>query len=258
MQGETLLQPIGITAKKAKSINFGPINFKSNNWANTKCNYYRIWFSLTNFSLRSAAIFCLNYFRDPFTNSSASKSQLSNLNNKASKCSGRLDELTHFPHSAWSSHAITESQSLRWFSRLYSLATFTCLLRSFSIDVRKMLIALKGWDTFHQHHFIFLITFNASILQRELDAPNPTPNQSTRLTLPKQGATLRLLKNDRQMVKRNMEKLSPFHAKVWENYSKKSIENQSLNKFDKKHNTLIFHQEKRFREFCQQASTWNT
>ena len=55
-----------------------------------------------------------------------------------------------------------------------------------------------------------------------------------------------------------MEKLSPCHAEVWENYSKKSIENQSLNKFDKKHNTLIFHQEKRFREFCQQASTWNT
>ena len=122
----------------------------------------------------------------------------------------------------------------------------------------KMLIALKGSDTFHQHHFIFLITFNASVLQRELDAPNPTPNQSTRLTLPKQGATLKLLKNDRQIVKRNMEKLSPCHAEKWENYSKKSIENQSLNKFDKKHNKLTFHQEKRFREFCQQASTWNT
>ena len=221
LQGETLLQPIGITAKKAKSKNFGPINFKPNNWANTKCNYYRIWFSLTNFSLRSAAIFCLNYLRDPFTNSSASKSQLSNLNNKASKCSGRLDELTHFPHSAWSSHAITESQSLRWFSRLYSLATFTCLLRSFSIDVRKMFIALKGWDTFHQHHFIFLITFNASVLQRELDAPNPTPNQSSRLTFPKQVATLRFLKNDRQIFKSNMEKLSPCHAEVCENCSKK-------------------------------------
>ena len=177
---------------------------------------------------------------------------------KANECSGRLDEITHFPHSAWSSDAITESQSLRWFWRIYYLATFTCLLRSFSNDVRKMLIASKGSDTFHQHHFRFLITFNASVLQREPDAPNPTPNQSTRLTLPKQGATLKLLKNDRQIVKRNMEKLSPCHAEVWENYSKKSIENQSLNKFDKKHNTLIFHQEKRFREFCQQASTWNT
>ena len=59
LQGETLLQPIGITAKKAKSINFGPINFKSNNWAITKCSYHRIRFSLANFSARSAAIFCL-------------------------------------------------------------------------------------------------------------------------------------------------------------------------------------------------------
>ena len=77
MQGETLLQPIGITAKKAKSINFGPINFKPNNWTITKCNYCPLVFSLANFSLRSAAIFCLSYLKDPFTISSASKSQLS-------------------------------------------------------------------------------------------------------------------------------------------------------------------------------------
>ena len=156
----------------------------------------------------------------------------------------------------WSSDAIitiTEMILASLFSRHFHLFT-----SFFEQRCHKMLIALKGSDTFHQHHFIFLITFNASILQRELDAPNPTPNQSTRLTLPKQGATLRLLKNDRQIVKRNMEKLSPCHAEVWEKYSKKSIENQSLNKFDKKHNKLIFHQEKRFREFCRQASTWNT
>ena len=190
MQGETLLQPIGITARKAKSINFGTINIKPNDSAITKCNYYPLVLSLANFSIRSAAIFCLGYLKDPFIISSASKSQLSNLNNKASKCSGRLDELTHFPHLAWSSHAITESQSLRWFSRLYSLATFTCLLPSFSNDVRKILIALKGSDTFHQHHFRFLITFNASVLQCALDAPIPTPNQSSRLTLPQKKGLL--------------------------------------------------------------------
>ena len=77
LQGETLLKPIGITAKKAKSINFGPINFKSNNWAITKCSYHRIRFSLANFSAGSAAIFCLSYLKDPFIISSASKSQLS-------------------------------------------------------------------------------------------------------------------------------------------------------------------------------------
>ena len=60
MQGETLLKPIGITAKKAKSINFGPINFKSNNCAITKCSYHRIRFSLANFSARSTGIFCLS------------------------------------------------------------------------------------------------------------------------------------------------------------------------------------------------------
>ena len=129
--------------------------------------------------------FLFELFRDPFTISSASKSQLSSwIQKKGSECSWRLDEITHFPHSAWSSDAITESQSLRWFWRLYSLATFTCLLRSFSNDVRKMLIALKGWNTVHQHHFRFLITFNASVLQCALDAPLPTPNQSSRLTLP--------------------------------------------------------------------------
>ena len=31
-----------------------------------------------------------------------------------------------------------------------------------------------------------------------------------------------------------------------------------MNEFDKKHNKLTFHQEKRFREFCQQASISNT
>ena len=55
-----------------------------------------------------------------------------------------------------------------------------------------------------------------------------------------------------------MEKLSPCHAEVCENYLKKPIETQWMNKFDKKHNKLIFHQEKRFNEVCQQASTWNT
>ena len=148
---------------------------------------------------------------------------------------------------------ITEMILASLFSRHFHLFT-----SFFQQRCHKMLIALKSWDTVQQLHFILFITFNASVLQRELDAPNPTPNQSSRLTLPKQGATLRLLKNDRKIVKRNMEKLSPCHAEVWEKYSKKSIENQSLNKFDKKHNKLIFHQEKRFREFCQQASTWNT
>ena len=139
------------------------------------------------------------------------------LNQKqANECSGRLDEITHFLHSEWSSDAITESQSLRWFSRLYSLAIFTCLLRFFSNDVRKRLIALKGWDTVHQLHFIFLIIFNASVLQCALDAPIPTPNQSSRLTLPKERATLRFLKIDRQTGEKYMGKLSPCHAEVSE------------------------------------------
>ena len=77
LQGETLLQPIGFKAEKAKSIDFGPINFKPNDSAITKCSYYPLVFSLANFSLRSAAIFCLSYLKDPFTISSASKSQLS-------------------------------------------------------------------------------------------------------------------------------------------------------------------------------------
>ena len=55
-----------------------------------------------------------------------------------------------------------------------------------------------------------------------------------------------------------MGKLSPCHAEESEKNSNKSIETQWMNKFDKKHNKLIFHQEKSFREFCQQASTWNT
>ena len=122
----------------------------------------------------------------------------------------------------------------------------------------KMLIALKSWDTVHQLHFVFFNIFNASVLQCALDAPIPTPNQSSSLTLLKQGATLRLLKIARQIVKSNMEKLSPCHAEVCENCSKKSIETQWMNKFDKKHNKLIFHQEKRFREFYHQASTCNT
>ena len=103
-----------------------------------------------------------------------------------------------------------------------------------------MLIALKSWDTVQQLHFIFFIIFNASVLQCALDAPIPTPNQSSRLTLPKQGATLRLLKIDRQIVKNNMEKLSPCHTEMYENCSKKSIETQWMNKFDKKHNKLLF------------------
>ena len=61
LQGETLLQPIGLTAKKVKSIDFGPINFKPNDSAITKCSYYPLVFSQANFSLRSAAIFCLSY-----------------------------------------------------------------------------------------------------------------------------------------------------------------------------------------------------
>ena len=77
MQGETLLQPIGLTAEKAKSIDFGPINFQPNDSAITKCSYFPLVLSLANFSLRSAAIFCLSYLKDPFTISSASKSQLS-------------------------------------------------------------------------------------------------------------------------------------------------------------------------------------
>ena len=155
LQGETVLQPIGWTAKKVKSINFGPINIKPNDSAITKCNYYPLVLSLANFSIRSAAIFCLGYLKDPFIISSASKSQLSIwIKKKAKECSGRLDEITHFLHSEWSSDAITESQSLRWFSRLYSLAIFTCLLRFLGNDVRKRLIALKGWDTVHQLHFI--------------------------------------------------------------------------------------------------------
>ena len=77
LQGETLLQPIGLKAEKAKSIDFGPINFKPNDSAITKCSYYPLVFSLANFSLRSAAIFCLSYLKDSFTISSASKSQLS-------------------------------------------------------------------------------------------------------------------------------------------------------------------------------------
>ena len=156
----------------------------------------------------------------------------------------------------WSSDAIitiTEMILASLFSRHFHLFT-----SFFPQRCHKMLIALKSWDTVQQLHFILFITFNASVLQRELDAPNPTHNQSSRLTLPKQGATLRLLKNDRQIVKRNMEKLSPVTPKCEKNIQKKTIENQSLNKFDKKHNKLIFHQEQRFREFCQQASTWNT
>ena len=41
-----------------------------------------------------------------------------------------------------------------------------------------------------------------------LDAPNPTTNQSSRLTLPTEGATQRFLKIDRQTVK-----------KIWENWA---------------------------------------
>ena len=54
-----------------------------------------------------------------------------------------------------------------------------------------------------------------------------------------------------------MEKLSPCHAEVCENYSKKPIETQWMNKFDKRRKKSNFHQETRFREFCQQASTSN-
>ena len=95
IQGETVLQPFGLTAKKVKSIDFGPINFEPNKWAITKCNYYRIWFSLANFSVRSAAIFSLCYFADPFTISSASKSQLSSLINKKIKWMQRTTWSTH-------------------------------------------------------------------------------------------------------------------------------------------------------------------
>ena len=171
--------------------------------------------------------------------------------------SGPLDEITHFLHSARSSDAITESQSLIWFSRLF-FRHFDLFTSFFQQRRHKMLIALKSWDTVQQLQFIFFIIFNASVLQCAPKAPNPTPNQSSRLTLPKQGATLRLLKIDRQVLKNNMEKLSPCHAEVCENCSKKSIETQWMNKFDKKHNKIIFQREKRFREFCQQASTWNT
>ena len=55
-----------------------------------------------------------------------------------------------------------------------------------------------------------------------------------------------------------MGKLRPCHAEESEKNSEKSIETQWMNKSDKKHNKLIFHQEKRFREFCRQASAWNT
>ena len=156
----------------------------------------------------------------------------------------------------WTSDAIitiTEMILASLFSRHFHLFTSFFQQRG-----HKMLIALKSWDTVHQLQFIFFIIFNARVLQCALEAPIPTPNQSSRLTLPKQGATLRLLKIDRQIVKCNMEKLSPCHAEVCEIYSKKPIETQWMNKFDKKHKKLIFHQEKRFREFCQQASTWNT
>ena len=156
----------------------------------------------------------------------------------------------------WSSDAIitiTEIILASLFSRHFHLFTSFFQQRG-----HKMLIALKSWDTVQQLHFIFFNYFNASVLQCALDAPIPTPNQSSRLTLPKQGATLRLLKIDRQIVKNNMEKLSPCHAEVCENCSKNSIETQWMKKIHKKHNKLIFHQEKRFREFCQQASSWNT
>ena len=51
-----------------------------------------------------------------------------------------------------------------------------------------------------------------------------------------------------------MEKQSPCHAEVWENYSKQSIETQWMNKFYKKHNKFFFHQEKRFREFVSKQA----
>ena len=95
LQGETLLQPIGLTDKKAKSTYFGPITFQPNNSAITKCSYYSLWFSLANFSLRSAAIFCLSYFKDPFTTSSASKSQFSSSINKKGKWMQWMTWWTH-------------------------------------------------------------------------------------------------------------------------------------------------------------------
>ena len=73
-----------------------------------------------------------------------------------------------------------------------------------------------------------------------LDAPNPTTNQSSRLTLPTEGATLRFLKKDRQTVEKYMGKLSPCHAEVSESYSKKSIETQWMHNFDKRRKKIKF------------------
>ena len=116
MQGETLLQPIGITAKKAKSINFGPINFKPNNWTITKCNYCPLVFSLANFSDRQQfSVWVTWRIHSQFLRLRSHNYQAESK--KGSECSGQLEEITHFLHSAWSSDAITESQSLRWFSR---------------------------------------------------------------------------------------------------------------------------------------------
>ena len=95
LQGETLLEPIGLTAEKAKSIDFGPINFQPNDSAITKCSYCPLVLSLANFSLRSAAIFCLSYLKDPFTISSASKSQLSSWIKKKGKWMQRTTWWTH-------------------------------------------------------------------------------------------------------------------------------------------------------------------
>ena len=70
------------------------------------------------------------------------------MNTTASECSGQLDELTRFLHSAWSSwchkrNTITEFDLLAF----YWLTISTCWLRSFGNDVRKFLIVSKSRDT---------------------------------------------------------------------------------------------------------------
>ena len=71
------------------------------------------------------------------------------MKKRASECSVRLDELTRFFHSAWSSwrhnwNTITEVYLLAF----YWLAIFAYSLRSFGNDVRKNLTVLKSRDWF--------------------------------------------------------------------------------------------------------------